>query len=363
MVMTDSRNIYEQNCRSRRHSSANQESYSFSPLANSLLDNRSFDVDQRFVELIKTIFFELISKRRSKVISFLCSESGISKEFLNFRIDDGENNAREMVDSQHQISIDLLLILEGINIAFSKDLNECCYENNFKSDPFRKNIFYNYFYRDGNYLEKKEMALRLLALLDDQIGRVLMPTSQEKEVPAPQKESEKTIAESNSFEPIFRSVDPKITKELNQFAKIRNECDSELSKQLQQLQKTIQSELQQILSIREGIEYVYLQEPISQFINLYSQINETLKYHPDEKNKAGYANLVENCLSFLGQIEQSLVMLNVTIINNTGELYNPEKNKAISGIQPSRSSIVSKVFKVGFAYNDKVLEKAEVELA
>ena len=150
---------------------------------------------------------------------------------------------------------------------------------------------------------------------------------------------------------------------MNQLAENRRANDSAISEQIQALQVSLQDELKQIMAIREGIDYNLTQEAINQFISLFTLLSETLIYHPNNENKDSYTNLVESCEDFLENIKQSLAMLGVAIINDVGKPFDPEKHKTVRGVQPTRMATISKVVKIGFAYKNKVLEKAEVELA
>ena len=122
----------------------------------------------------------------------------------------------------------------------------------------------------------------------------------------------------------------------------------------------MQNSLKQIADIRDDLDFRTMKEPINQLIQLYEKLNDTLKRHPQEN---GYDKLIKRCNSFLKYLIQSLEMLGVEIINNTGEIFNPDKNKTSNDENFSPNSIVTKINKAGFIYKGQIIAKAEVEIA
>jgi molecular chaperone GrpE (heat shock protein) len=242
-------------------------------------------------------------------------------------------------------------------MAFSKNLEECGY---LYSTKYRENAFQGKaFSKDSDCVVWATDALRVL---DDNIGRILTSSVQSsKELK--QKDNTRKAEKTRTLDTILRIHDPKLTDKLNRFAEDRRVNDSAMLERIQQLQVSLQDELKQIMAIREGIDYNITQEAISQFVSLFYLLSETLQYHPDDESKDSYHNLVESCEDFLENIKQSLAMLGVTIINDVSKPFDPEKHIAAHGFKAIRNGVITKVVKIGFAYKNKVLEKAEVELA
>jgi molecular chaperone GrpE (heat shock protein) len=310
----------------------------------------SVEFEPYYIQIIATMFYELITKKCSELLSLLCAVNNIKVDVTNFSIKYKRCN--------FQSTYDLLPLLNGLNTAFVKNLDEC--SRLYSAKNYDKDIFQGKaFHQDFDYATFITDALRAL---DENIGHVLTypnSSSTEQTVKAKIVKEEKT----NTPEILLRIHDPKLTDKLNQLSENRKANDAAISEQIQQLQVSLQDELKQIMSIREGIDYNITQEAINQFVSLFSLVSETLQYHPNDENKDSYHNLIESCEDFLANIEQSLAMLGVTIINDISKQFDPESHKVARGNQPMRGARISRVLKIGFAYKGRVLEKAEVELA
>lgn len=362
MVITDSTKIYEKACYYGRQLSQAQQGYSQNQSNGySYVDgysgsnyNQSVDLETYYVQIIGTMFYELITKKTSDLLSLLCSVNDIRIETVNYKIKYQSYNFKR--------TYDLMPIIDGLNTAFSKSLEECSY---LFITKYKKDIFQGKAFNQGfDYVNWITDALRTL---DDNIDRTLSAPTQSGDDKVKRDKTSKAIEsktkESKTPETILRIHDPKLTDKLNQFADNRRANDFAMSEQIQQLQVSLQDELKQIMAIREGIDYNISQEAISQFLSLFALLSETLQYHPKDENKDSYHNLIESCEDFLENIKQSLAMLGVTTINDVGKPFDPEKHKTVRGMQPTRSATISKVIKIGFAYKNRVLEKAEVELS
>lgn len=307
-------------------------------------------LEEYYIRIINTLFYELITKKKSQLLSYLCSVNKVFPDVKNFRIEEQR--------CAYRSTYDIIPILEGINISFTKDLNECryLYKHSYKKCTFTSMEFS----KESDFQQTIVIELRNL---DKNIGNAILNFSET------QKESEQKRGANMVREPkvkaadiICRIHDPKLTEKLNRYADERRVYDISLSEQIQQLQVSLQDELKQIMSIRDGIDYNIAQEAVSQFISLFHLVDETLRYHPNDENKDSYHNLIESCEDFLENIMQSLAMLGVILINDVGEPFNIEKHRLAPGRTPVREAIVSKVTKLGFIYKNKIIEKAEVEI-
>ena len=347
MVFTDSTKLYEVACKYGKH--RDQWGYQHGT-TYSRSSSAPIDLEAYYVQIIGAMFFELITKKNSSLLSMLCAVNEINVDVVNFNTKFQRCNFKG--------TYDLLPLLVGLNAAFTRGLDECSY---LYTSKYGKDIFQGkVFSKDCDNVPAVTDELRTL---DDNIGRCVSASSQSVEK---QKREEKMPEEPNKSkvpDTILRIHDPKLTDKLNQFADNRMANDSAISEQLQTLQVSLQNELKQIMTIREGIDYSITQEAINQFISLFALLSETLRYHPNNKNKDSYTNLIESCEDFLENIKQSLAMLGVTIINDVGKPFDPEKHRTVRDVQPTRISTISKVVKIGFSYKNKVLEKADVELA
>lgn len=347
MVFTDSIKLYDKACeRARQLSSQSTQDQ----CAKTIVVLEAY-----YVRIIGMMFYELITKKNSLLLSRLCDAGNLRVEVVNFSLTYQSFNSQV---PHVENACDLYALIHGLNIAFSKNLDEC--SRLFATSKYAEFIFQaRRFSQEFDYITPITEALREL---DANIFRLCNAAFQGGEKTA-QKE---ILAEPKSVmvsDRIIRAHDSKLTDKLNQLAENRKASDGAISEQVQQLQVILQNELKQIMAIREDIDYNIMREAICQFISLFSLLSETLQYHPNDDNKDSYYDLIESCKDFLENIKQSLAMLGVTIINDVGKPFDTEKHKAVRGMQPSRLAAVTKVVKIGFIYKNKVLEKAEVELA
>lgn len=351
MVITDSSRLYEKACQQCSRPAQEQRGYSSTYQNYNQSYHQNADLEPYYVQIISAVFYELITKRSSSLLSFLCSLNNIKVNTVNFSVTHQRYTTNKTV-------WDIIPILDGINTAFIKSLDECaCLFKKYRNDIFQSKVFTEGF----NYVSAIQSGLKTL---DENMGRILSSTKQNDEADLKKKQKGDKVTEEQPGAPdiLLRIHDPKLTDKLNQLAENRRANDSALSEQIQQLQVSLQDELKQIMSIREGIDYNITQEAINQFLSLFSLVSETLQYHPNHNNKDSYNNLIESCEDFLENIKQSLSMLGVTIINDVEKPFDPELHKTARGTQLTRQAVISKVIKIGFAYKNKVLEKAEVEL-
>jgi molecular chaperone GrpE (heat shock protein) len=347
MVTTDSIELYEMAWRHAEQFSQGQQRYHQQGQqgGHSSSYNTSTDLELYYIRIVSAMFYELMTKRTSGLLSMLCSFKDFHIETVNFNVTYKNHN---------RITYDLLPLMEGLNTAITKSLNEC----SLVYSKYSTLIFQGKeFVKATDYVAALTAEIRTL---DDNIGLILSPSQKCTDEPSKKiKQSESPKAP----ETILRTHDPKLTDKLNRLAVDRQANDAAMSEQIQQLQVSLQDELKQIMSIREGIDYSINQEAIKQLLSLFDLVNETLQYHPNDESSGNYHNLIESCEDFLENIKQSLAMLGVTIINDIDGIFDPEMHRAVRGAQPTRSAIITKIIKIGFAYKDKVLEKAEVELA
>jgi molecular chaperone GrpE (heat shock protein) len=344
MVLTNSVQIYELACQKAKESTQNLQFYNQQEQLQDAKTSQGalLELKRHYVELISTMMFELITKKHCDLLSILCTLNDIRVDVDNYEI--------FSISSDFKSTYDILPILDGLNIAFESGLNQCVSSFlNAKGHIFQRKAFAEEF----DYISFLNNELRRL---DGNLERVLSFCSYNKVEPKLQ-EAILTIDTKTSM------PDPKLTDKLNQLAEKRRANDTEFAEQIQNIQILLQSELKQIMSIRDGIDYYNMQEPVLQLMTLFYLISDTLLYHSHEDDsKKSYHNLIESCEDFLEHIMQSLAMLGVTIINDVDKPFDPARHKTIRGVQPIRQAHISKVTKIGFSYKDKVLEKAEVEL-
>ena len=294
-------------------------------------NNYSEYVKTAYLQIITTVFYELTTKRKSPLLSEMCAVNGINFSGQNFQVEKINVCRLSCVKN----SFDMYCIFQGLNIAFSENLDACsiffekCKPNIFSCCTIDKNSF--------------KKLIDCLTMIDMQLKKFL-----------PQAPNEEKI----------------LLQELNFIAKNRISDDEKIIAEIIKIQAamqnevlTIQNSLKQISEIRDGLDFRTLREPIYQLIQLYEKFDSNLKRHPMEDTEKGYRELIRRCNSFLRYIVQSLEMLGVELINTTGGIFDPDKHKVVDDENFSLDSTVTKINKIGFIYKGKILEKAEVEVA
>lgn len=310
-------------------------------------------VRDSYLQVITTVFYELITKKTSPLLSEMCSYNNINFQGKNFQIEKSNIVRLRYVPN----SVDMYFILNGLCIAFSENLYICVdFYEKCKADIFQRKMLPD---------ERLKELPYLLQTLDKALERFL-PQEKIVEVPV-----EKIIEKKVETQSVFDEEAKSLMQDLDFIAKNRISDDEKIINAIKIVQKsmqnevaTIQDSLKKILEIRDGIDFRTLEEPIYQLINLYEKIDRNLKRHPMENTEKGYKELLGRCNSFLNYIIQSLEMLGVEIIRESGRTFDPDRNKVADDAEPvSFDSVVSKVNKFGFAYKGKIIEKAEVEVA
>lgn len=291
-----------------------------------------------YLQIVTTIFFELTTAKNSPLISKFCASNGINFVGKNFKID---SVSEKFIFST---SYDMHCIIFGLHLAISENLETAAQF----FEQCKEKIFRGTFLTSEDFLKLADC----LKIIDSQLGKFF---SAPETIP-PQKisdEEEKIFLQSlNNISENRKNNDEKIIDEIKKI---------QLSMQAEA--ETIQKSLKQISDLRDEIDFRGMDEPIRQMIQLYYKLSENLKRHPQADEKKGYDALIKRCNSFLKYITQSLAMLGVEIINDTGKIFDPDKNKISDDAENPLDATVTKILKAGFIYKGKVLEKAEVEIS
>ncbi|MCR5833929.1 MAG: nucleotide exchange factor GrpE [Selenomonadaceae bacterium] len=341
-----------------------------------------------YLQLVTTIFCELVIKKSSPLLSFFIKGNQINYSSKNFII----------VPIQYQPSVfytsfDMYMIVYGINMVITENLESVSglYEHN------EKYVFC------GTPLSNNSMGelIKSLGTLDESIGKISggekivekkveVPVEKivEKRIEVPvEKIVEKRvevpvekIVEKVVEVPVEKIVEvpvEKISLENGDDLKLiadkltaeRHAQDEKIVDEIKKIQLSLQDELPRlqktlktIADIREEIDYKTLEEPIYQLLTLFDKINETTQKHPQEDIKKGYDKLIKRCNAFANYVRQSLAALGAELIDETNISFNPEKHKLTEGDYPSDGAKVSKIVTVGLIYKGNVRRKAEVEI-
>ncbi|MDO4571115.1 MAG: nucleotide exchange factor GrpE [Planctomycetia bacterium] len=317
----------------------------------------------QYVEIISVMFFELATARRSRLLSTMiscCNEKFNAKNFIidhmQFTIDHTQKAGVQKLYSY------TALFLQGLVAACTEGLAGSVEVY----DKYSVGGIAALLNQDRLTIE---WLFDRLQQLDNCLGRILSPTISTFANAAGEEEKETVSKTKKEPEKKFLYHDPKLTSKLNELAEKREDSDSCWERKVEQLQRELQSiveltqcELRTIGEIRDGIEYTFMDEARRQLISIFTLISETLEYHPREETQEGYRSLLESCEVFMEYTKQSLSMLGVSIINDLGKAFDPNRHKLVRGALPSRHSQVTKVLKIGFSYKGRVLEKSEVEI-
>lgn len=316
-----------------------------------------------YLHIVTTIFYELITQKSSPLLSLLCNLSNVKLTPKNFSLP--TTSLRFPVST----GFDLLILVYGLNFALSENLTSCSQI----FDESSKEIF-----REKT-LDTKNLQLLYTCLqtLDDSIGnfcgaekiiekRIEVPIIKRVEVPV-ERIIERRIEVPVETTPI--TTDKDLVQILNIIAQNRHTDDERLISEIKAVQRSLQDQLPRlqdtlktIATIRDGIEFKSMAEPINQLTQLYDKLAEILQRHPQQDIQKGYETLLKRCRNFLRYVEQSLGMLGVELINEKGVTLDFNKHEVMNTTRPSDFAKVSKVLHVGLIYKGQVLRKAEVEV-
>lgn len=329
-----------------------------------------------YLHIVTTIFYELVTKKNSPLLSLLCNLSNVRLTPKNFSLP--TTALRFPVPT----GFDLLLLVYGLNFALSENLTSCSQI----FDESSKEIF-----REKN-LDNKDLQLLYTCLqtLDDSIGnlcgtekivekRIEVPVIKRVEVPVEkiverrvevpvEKIIERRIEVPIETTPV--TPDKDLVQILDIIAQNRHADDERLISEIKTVQRSLQDQLPRlqdtlktIAAIRDGIDFKSMAEPINQLTQLYDKLAETLQRHPQQDMQKGYETLLKRCRNFLRYVEQSLGMLGVELINEVGVTIDFNRHEVMNMSRPSDFAKVSKVLHVGLIYKGQILRKAEVEVA
>lgn len=307
-----------------------------------------------YMQLLTTVFYELLTQKTSPLLSALCQANRINFEPKNFQL------YQTQWTFEVPTAADLYFVVIGLNYAVSEDLKSCqkvyedCAENIFRFRALTQKHF--------------QILFSCLTALDNGLGKFFAVKVVEKpvekivekiiEVPAPKQ----IPAEPDEQDKVF-------LQSLNSLAADRYSADEKIINEIKNVQLSLQEELprlqdslKKISEIRDGLDFVTQEEPIRQLIQLFDKLTEILQRHPQADAQKGYENLIKRCRNFLRYIEQSLAMLGAEFINETEIPLDPDKHEVTNAARPSAQAKVSKILRVGLIYKGQVIRKAEIEI-
>ena len=296
------------------------------------------DAKNFYLQIVTTIFFELTTAKNSPLISNFCASNGINFVGKNFKIDSSAEKFN------FSTSYDMYCVIFGLHLAISENLETAAqFFEQCKEKIFR-----------GNFLASEEF-LKLadcLKMIDNQLEKL---SATQEIIPPPKISDDEEKIFQNTLDDIAKNRKSDDEKIIDEIKKIQLSMQAEV--------ETIQKSLKQISDLRDEIDFRGMDEPIRQLIQLYYKLSENLKRHPQADEKKGYDALIKRCNSFLKYITQSLAMLGVEMIDDTGKIFDPDKNKTSDDAENPLDATVTKILKAGFIYKGKVIEKAEVEIS
>lgn len=308
-----------------------------------------------YLRIVTTMFYELLKDKTSPLISKFCADNEINFQAKNFTIAPFQKNYA----APKPISCDAYMLTFGLSVAFNESLDAC--DKYYEEQAFKNFIFF------GKILPETyaQEIMNCLATADNCMKN-FQPVEKVIQVPV-EKVVEKIIET-----PVENVTDPAtkmLLDELDGIAKNRVTDDAKITDEVKQLQISLQNELaliqqslKQISEIRDGVEYRDLKEPIYQLIQLHRKVFDSVKRHPMDDREKGYTTLIKRFNSVLTYVTQSLKMLGVELIDGTGGVFDPVKNKVADDADNPLDCVVKKIIRPGFMYKGTVLEQAEVEV-
>ncbi|MBR3498166.1 MAG: hypothetical protein IKO05_04145 [Selenomonadaceae bacterium] len=294
-----------------------------------------------YLQMMTMTFYELTTRKTSPLLSALCQVNQVNLPTKNFALMPSKASFNQLT------GFDLLVIVYGLNIALSENLDSCMKffdsnaENIFRGVPLNAELYQN--------------VLAQLTALDGNLGRFfgvkVIEVPVEKNSSVLEAEEKELLLGLDTLANNRRADDEKILTEIK---KVQLSLQDELPR--------LQESLKKISEIRDGVEYKMLTEPIYQLLQLYDTMSETAGQHPQADIQRGYEKLVRRCKNFPSYVEQSLEMLGAELINETDVPLDASRHKVVNAVRPSKDAKVSKILSVGLIYKDQVWRKAEVEI-
>lgn len=268
---------------------------------------------KRFVQLVTTIFYELVTQKNSPLLSALCHANGLKFTPKNFRLEPTQENFAV------QTSVDFFLILQGLNVAAAENLESAC------------------------------------KIFDDHAGYIFRGEALPTEYFQALHDGLSTLDNGLAK---FTADD---SRELKALANERHASDEKILDEIKRLQLSLQDELRIIAQIRDGLDFAAQRESIRQLIELSDKLNEILSRHPQPDAQKGYGELVRRCQSLSRYVRQSLAFLGAQFICETNVPVNLSLHETPPDSRPTDNAAVSKILREGFVYKGQVLRRAQVE--
>ncbi|MBR2518691.1 MAG: nucleotide exchange factor GrpE [Selenomonadaceae bacterium] len=306
-----------------------------------------------YVQLLTTVFYELLTQKTSPLLSALCQANRINFEPKNFQL------YKTQWTFEVPTGADLYFVVIGLNYAVSEDLKSCqkVYEDCAKNIFRFRALTQKHFQILLSYLPEldkglgKFFAVKVVEKPVEKIVEKIIEVPAPKQIPAEPDEQDKVFLQSlNSLAADRYSADEKI---INEIKNVQLSLQEELPR--------LQDSLKKISEIRDGLDFVTQEEPIRQLIQLFDKLTEILQRHPQADAQKGYENLIKRCRNFLRYIEQSLAMLGAEIINETNVPFDFSRHETANTSKPTERATVSKILREGFIYKGQVIRKAEIE--
>lgn len=311
-------------------------------------------VKRNYIQIIKYVANELLIKKRSKLLSHLCSLCDVKAESLNltmFSID-------SYSIGQQQIS--WAWCLHAIVLGVKEILQD-------RFDNIEKIYSDNYgFYMFASSLPHISKSLTNEALKNEYL--VI------KEIIDGLKDIDISISNIFGIHQVQKKAAPvvavingdKLADKLNERAEKQCRDDSDLSGKLAEIQISLQ-EVQKlsgtIMELRDSVEYNASRKAVDELFSLYEELEEMIAHNrPENNNNCQSCTLIEDCTEFLASIEYALSSFGVKTLGKTNEAFDARIHETVGDTKPSRSAFVRSVIKVGFIYKNNVLRKSQVEV-
>lgn len=306
-----------------------------------------------YMQLMTTIFYELLTQKTSPLLSALCQANRINFAPRNFQL------YQMQVTFEIPTGADLYFVIIGLNYAVSENLKSCqkVYENHAENIFRFQALTQEYFQNLLSYLPEldkglgKFFAVKVVEKPVEKIVEKIIEVPAPKQIPAEPDEQDKIFLQSlNSYAADRHAADERI---INEVKTVQLSLQEELPR--------LQDSLKKISEIRDGLDFASQEEPIRQLIQLFDKLTEILQRHPQADAQKGYENLIKRCRNFLRYIEQSLAMLGAETINETNVPFDFSRHETANASQPSERATVSKILREGFIYKGQVIRRAEIE--
>ena len=311
------------------------------------------DFEQAYFDIIKTLLYEVTTHKKSDLLSLFCKATNMNFNFTYL------NNIHPPANVGS--NYDYLPIILGLKMMMQGEIETNIYSKGYLLHD--RYIFRGYDFTHENEQQKLSEIMVQLKFLDgllgDRISNKNNPVQSSTMSINAVSSRDFTTLEESEISVVNKQRKEHLVEELKLLSSTKKEADEKIFSKITELHSRLQEELTIISSLREEIKYEYSKESISQLIMIFNLISDVYDHHSKTRTTSqNYKVLIDNCVEFLEAIKYALEYLGVNAIEKEQIVFDPKIHESEGVVKPGFT--VTKVNRIGFIHNSRVLQKARV---